>query len=245
MAKFFSEFTSTSLSELSKANRAMFPSNGQASIVDEFGRLTLPKRPPFFRCAAFSLVELLTVIVILMVTATAIKPALGMLRSSSLTQSGNRLVDLAMMARQTAVSKNTITALIVVFKSTSSSQKLDRQAIAVLEYDALQKTWKKMGPWERLPEAVQVFDYAGGYPYGNASAANEIAPISLALDGQPVDSSQSAYTYTSLVFYPDGRLSGGTGTRTIDLVYAVGSQTENFYKLVFNNDTAAIRIVRP
>ena len=56
---------------------------------------------------AFSLVELLIVIVIIgIITGFAVPAITGMLKSSQLTQASGQLVDTVALARQTAMSKN-------------------------------------------------------------------------------------------------------------------------------------------
>jgi prepilin-type N-terminal cleavage/methylation domain-containing protein len=192
--------------------------------------------------SAFTLIELLSVIAVSALLMTMSAPLLtSVLRSSTLTQAGNKLVDLTALARQTALNKNTITALIVVSKLADSSGK---QAVALVEYDALQKQWTRLGAWERLPEAVEAVDS----PTDKAAAtdlASAIAPLNLSLGG----ASLSSFPYSSLVFYPDGRLAtstaAATNVRKLKVRFTQGNQTDNFYDLDFNTDTSAVRIVQP
>ncbi len=208
--------------------------------------------PPIFhpsrmrrRCAAaaaFSLIELMSVIAVmaLLITMSA-SLFTNTVRSSTLTEAGNRLVDLSALARQTAMNKNTITAIIIRSKTGNSDEK---QAIGLVEYNALGSKWVRLGAWERLSEVVEAVDS----PDNTAAAtdlASAIAPLDLVIGGERFGN----LPFSSLVFYPDGRLAtpsaASTGTRKLKVRFSKGNQADNYYDLVFNTDTSAVRVVRP
>lgn len=73
------------------------------------GHPTIPHMKPNTSRHAFSLVELLIVILIIGIVAGFAVPAVqGMLRGSLMSQASNQLVDAMALARQTALSKNRI-----------------------------------------------------------------------------------------------------------------------------------------
>jgi len=216
---------------------------------------------------AFSLVELLVVISVLAILMSASIPALlSSQRASALTQAGNAIVDLTNLARETAQSKNTITALILVTKTSVQIQ----QAVAVLEYDAMGENWKTATGWIRLPLNAAVVDFGGdAIPDANQKALALDAPAyilkSLKVDGKSVydllgqtprivaSPDASNNSASAIIFYPDGRMQNGTAairqlsTRfvTDKLDDKQSSTLPNYYDVVVNGNTSAVRVVRP
>lgn len=192
-------------------------------------------RPRFHQTAsrAFSLIELLTVIGLVSLLTTLVTPALmSSHRASSLTNAGNRMADMASVARQTALSRNAIMALIISSKPATDS--VARQAAIIMQYDGVQNLWAPLGGWSRLPESISVQDNSP-----DKAAVTQLAALNLKVDGQTLSD------YTALVFYPDGRLKSSAGARELNVQNTGETQAANFYKLVFNTDTSAFRVVRP
>ncbi len=192
--------------------------------------ISISRRPT---ARAFSLVELLVVISVLAILMTASVPALlSSQRSSALTHAGNTVADLANLARQTAQSKNTFSALVIGTKPSPTA----KQALAVMEYDSNSESWKPTINWIRLSEAAQVDD--------TTPVASQFAPTNVAMGGANL----AASDFTTLLFYPDGRMdNGGNAMRQIraHLTSDKATNANNFYDVVVNGNTSAVRIVRP
>jgi hypothetical protein len=172
---------------------------------------------------------------IAILTAATGPALLSSQKSSRLTESGNRLADMASLARQSALSRNVITALVLV--SGSGDASVDGRAAALLEM-APDRTWKQASGWVFLADGVKATDATTGgtLPAGAGLPA-------LKVRGKPVDVSQCR----SFVFYPDGRMDGDPQQpRRLSVKFdAEGSAAINSYDLVFNIDTSTVRIVRP
>lgn len=185
---------------------------------------------------AFSLIELLTVVAIVSLMMTIATPALmSSFRGSSVTHAGNKLADLATLARQTAASRNEITAVILTTKASASPT--DKQSAILMEYDIASQTWKQAGNWIHLPESIVAAAETADADTPKKFDQNFAPPKR---GGQVVDK------YTSLVFYPDGRMDNPADSPKVSVTYAQGTQNSpNHYDLVFNKETSAFRIVRP
>ncbi len=91
------------------------------------------------------------VIAIIGIIMAFVVPAVnGFGRSAALTSAGNLVTNLANYARQDAVSKNTMTAL-VVLGSQGTDQ--DFRAVAMVEYDPV-AGWNQVGNWELFPAGI-------------------------------------------------------------------------------------------
>jgi prepilin-type N-terminal cleavage/methylation domain-containing protein len=106
-----------------------------------------------FFSRGFSLIELLMVMAIIAIISALVVPAVnGFGRSGALTTGGNLVANLANFARQEAVSKNTMTALVVLGAQGTTQ---DYRAVAVLEYSPI-VGWSQVGNWEVLPVGILV-----------------------------------------------------------------------------------------
>ena len=102
--------------------------------------------------AAFSLVELLAVIAIIGIVMGIALPALSIGRGTSLRTAGTTITNLAGLARQHAMSRNTLTALVLL---ANQGTEFDYRAFAMAEYKA-GIGWSQIGKWEMLPIGICV-----------------------------------------------------------------------------------------
>ncbi|PTX99516.1 hypothetical protein DB346_16905 [Verrucomicrobia bacterium LW23] len=168
---------------------------------------------------AFSLVEILVVLSLIGVVMGVMVPALGgfgLGRGAQLNYSGNQVANLINLARQNSMSKNVMTALVVI---TDPSVLQGGQGIILMELKprtdgatATPADWKPVTKWETLGAGSIVDRFVSfeteqpqpafpAFRYGTASIA-------------------ASYNY--IVFLPGGNLLGSAGTSQIRL-------TEGFF----------------
>lgn len=112
-------------------------------------------RPPTIRprARAFSLAELVVVIAVIVVLTTLVVPAVSNFgRSTGLVAGGNMVANLAAYARQLAITKSTLTALILLGAQGTED---DYRAFTVIEYDAV-RGWSQATTWQKLPVGIMV-----------------------------------------------------------------------------------------
>jgi len=197
-----------------------------------------------FGSKGFSLTELLVVIAIMAIVIASVGPGLlTSQRDSHLTQAGNQLTDLAMLARQNALSHNAMTALVLINGPSSSPS--SNRAAALLEMQSDQ-TWKQVSRWYVLPVGIKAYD--------DPNSSTSLPQIAGIPAPALIVSGQSVTAYTAFVFNPDGTMYEGTSSTRVASVQfdadpaptSSGSATlRNYYDLVFNSDTGDIHVVRP
>jgi len=102
---------------------------------------------------AFSLIELLTVIAFMALLTSLLTPAFNNFgRAGLLNADGNKVVNLVNLAGQNSMSKNVMTALVVV----SPDQNNAYRSFALLEYSADSNEWKQITGWENLKDGIVV-----------------------------------------------------------------------------------------
>jgi len=189
--------------------------------------------PPLCRkSVAFSLVELLIVVAMIGILAVVSVPAaLSGIRGMRLTTAGNQLADLSALARQTALSKNVITAVVFAPTPTDGSG----PSAGVIEFGP-DRQWRLATQWLQLPDSVEITN----------SAEQDI----------PAPTGAPTLTYRGktfsptggLVFYPTGKMPPvGTSTDAPKLtVFQKGQSTAtaNKYEIAFSLDTSSHRITR-
>lgn len=160
--------------------------------------------------AAFSLVEILTVIALIAILTSLALGGVEALRGRALDNAGNKITQVFETARQLAMSGNTPTAVVLITKAGIAE---DGRAFAILDYSAADGVWKQIGPWEILPEGlcidigndpvadtfVSLSDPAGVLPSASGSFA--------AFRGRNLASGQYAFR----VFLPSGGLWNASG----------------------------------
>lgn len=175
--------------------------------------------PKTFR-AAFSLVELLAVIALVGIILGIVVPALsGMGRGTSLVTAGNMVNNMAGMARQHAMSRNTLTALLVLANQGTDA---DYRAVSVLEYKP-GTGWSQVGGWEMLPVGITVdagdtqecsFLLRSPNPFPFLSATNQDNPP-VTFQSLPIRSPDG---YAARIFTPGGGLQNPAAPAQIRLV---------------------------
>lgn len=97
--------------------------------------------------------EIVIVMAIVALLVAVATPAMSSLISSTgLTAAGNQVINMASKARQTAITKNTVTALAILGDLGVSE---DFRVLAIMEYDN-EEGWKQTTPWQTLPSGVVV-----------------------------------------------------------------------------------------
>jgi|GEM_PF-5397650 prepilin-type N-terminal cleavage/methylation domain-containing protein len=179
---------------------------------------------PRFSCRprAFSLIELLLVVAILAVLAALAAGTLPVRDGFQIGQAGDTLSTLATLARQHAISKNTLTVLVV---AEDGSGGLPRSIASI--WDAA--TTNQLEKWHVLPEGVTAEDASASEPD--------------VFDGAKYRG-QSLTNACAYWFYPDGRM-GNDPTRVPQLLVRPSRGGANSYKLIFNPVTGTHRNERP
>ena len=202
----------------------------------------------------------------MVLTITSILAVLTMssfssLRSTSLTASGNQIVDVFAMARQNSISHNAYTAVVIKSQGTGAYS-----AYCLLELtpqaDWSTAAWTVISPWHYLGKGV-VFE--SGQANDTFTAASVTLPqplpatFPLPFQGQQIQTSSTVYQ----CFQPDGTLSAqpasptrfalrliegmvnpASGAFTYQGATSSGKQV-SYYDLVFVGNTGMAKIERP
>jgi len=169
--------------------------------------------------AAFTLVELLVVVAIISTISGFIVLEIGSYsHTTALEASGDLVTNLAAFARQTAMTKDTMTALVLPANQGTSG---DYRSFAVLQYTPGQG-WSQISRWQALPAGI-VVDSSTDCTF----LTNSPNPFPN-LDGPPPQSNPpftyqgAAITkvngYAARIFIPNGGLSDSVSPTQIRLV---------------------------
>jgi prepilin-type N-terminal cleavage/methylation domain-containing protein len=194
----------------------------------------------------FSLIEMLVVVALISILVVMGANAWsGVQRASVLSGAGNRVVELAALAKEAALSRNSITALV----TPRDAGKHGGHFFTVLEIGP-DRVWKQLTPWAQLPDNIVVDDSESQ----NQSVLPAADSLVLSLRGETSKPSD----LSALVFLPDGRMmSGSEDLRTIRITHAdqrrsqegqgdgLAASNNNYYEIVFSPQTAFFRIRRP
>ncbi len=207
----------------------------------------------------FTLVEMLMVMAVM--ASILAMGGLGVgraLRSMTLTNAGNKVTRLIEAARQQAITKNTLNA-VVLMKSLGTE--VDARAFTVLEY-TVAGGWRQIREWEVLPDGIVVdvgatgtdasFFSNGPQPFPFADASRPGAPVAYGSN-----SSLPAGTYAARIFLPGGGLLNPDDAAQFRLVEGTVSggkvqfsQAErgvpsNYYRVVLLGTTGKTKVERP
>lgn len=197
------------------------------------------------RPGAFSIVEILTVMVIVAALSSLVAPAMHNLgRSTLLGEEGNRLVNLVNQAAQNSSSRNTVTALI----ATSAGP----NAFGLFEYSSDLNTWTQVGRWEVLKQGI-VSDPASGATFISSGVQPQHPFPPLYFRGQLLN------TYQYIIFLPNRSLQQNSSAQVtlVEGHYPPGSATPvyshpgpdgtpaNYYLVTVMGTTGRPKIDRP
>jgi prepilin-type N-terminal cleavage/methylation domain-containing protein len=227
----------------------------------DFGSGCIPKTPMSRQNSrsAFSLVELLAVIVVIAIIMGIVVPSLsGLGRGPALTAAGSTVNNMVSLARQHAMSRNTLTALVILANQGTES---DYRALAVLEYKP-RIGWTQVGGWETLPVGITVdvdpaecsFMLNSPNPFPFLTVNNQENPP-IQFQSTPV---RSPGGYAARIFTPGGGLQNADKPAQIRLVpgNVVGGSIQykqrndagkpaNYFDIAIIGATGATKISRP
>lgn len=168
------------------------------------------------------MIELLVVVAILAILVGFGASALSTKKGAEVAQAGGLVSDLANLARQHALSKNTRTILVVAQVPGSGGM---QSAVSI--WDAA--TTNQLERWNLLPQSVMATNTSG---FAMTTFPCTFRGTSL--------SSGDCY-----VFHPDGRMGDNLSQRPKLEVRARNGNSDNFYELVFNPLTGLTKVNRP
>jgi len=214
-----------------------------------------------FENRGFTLVEILTVLAITAIMASLIVPAITSLgKSNALNVSADQVVNLANLGRETSMSKNAMTALIVV--TDPSIDGADR-VFGLMELDPRsdgsqpQSTdWKQISKWESISSGIISDPNALSFNKSTDVAGTAGVPTPsfppIVYNGRTV----SSYSY--VIFLPGGNLLSGTspqvqlvegnvasGSVTYTRPLAGGTGPANYCSLTIITSTGRVKVDRP
>lgn len=223
--------------------------------------------------AGFSLIELLTVVLIIGIIAGFVVPAVnGIGHSSSLANAGNAVVDMINLARQEAMTKNTMTALVVLGRQPNiqpTGQAFADEAyraLTVVEYDSV-AGWSQITQWEILPTGIVIDcnDAATDPTNSNYNSFLKNSPVTfpflahgqqnppVSFQGQQVASN----AYAARIFMPNGALQNPEQPAQLRLVEGYfqgngviytnrnGQRSGNQYDIAILGMTGTTKVTRP
>ena len=211
---------------------------------------------------AFTLVELLVVMAIISVlTSLCILGFKSLTGTKGLTGAGDQVGALLAFARQEAIAKDTMTALVIV--TSPNTGKAAYRTLAVWEYNAATDgttgTWTQASKWQTLPTGIVIDNTSSAATFLTSSSVTPSLPT-LQYLGTTLTSPTTDYAMQ--VFLPSGRLIPPTGSNPYILQLVEGFYTGstptyqhpnatnsalpgNYVSYVFSTATGEPKIVRP
>ena len=189
----------------------------------------------------FSLIELLTVVAILGVLAGLSIPALGLAGARKLETTGTRIGQLIEMAQQTAVSRNSMVAVIAVQGEPPRFALYELQTGNSTAAPTVQD-WEQITKWEAIPEGLTLdLGTAGGsaQPLKPGTEAFAFGPPEPRMQGRPVAKTDFAY----LVYLPSGSLWQPTAA-SFRLAEGPGMAGLNFFQFTVIPTTGRVIVDR-
>lgn len=206
----------------------------------------------------FSLVEVLVVVLLIGALVGFLAPAVwGAMKGTALQQSGSLVVALVDQARQMAVTKNTMSALVLLADAGTED---DYRAFTQLEYKP-DMGWTQVRDWQRLPKGVLVDFSSGESSFLTRSPA--VFPLlqpgeshpPLRFNGRELRQRKS---YAACIFMPSGarrnadqparlRLVAGfkEGSQLIYSQRGTSGRPPNYFDVTIVGVTGAVKVDRP
>lgn len=211
---------------------------------------------------AFTLIEMLSVVAVISVVLALAVPAFQSLgQASALSSAGNTTANLISAARQNSVSRNVLTAFVLL---TGTGTDADYRAMGLFER-GVNSGWEQVGKWEVLPTGIAV--QPDDLPNCSFLTESPLRPTltngngetAIVYQGRPLSAEQFAFR----VFLPTGSLSnpdkpaqlrlvegtiqGLADARTIQLArnHQTGDlKRKNYYDIAIVGTTGAPKINR-
>jgi len=189
---------------------------------------------------AMSIIELLTAIAIISLTASFLTPSLsGIMGGRDLSRALDVVSNTATVARQTAMTRGSPIALVVA--QSSRAKQDDTQAVMLLSAPTGPSTvWTPVGAWAKLPQSIQldVFSRNGAKSFFNVGQGPLTSALPVKLNGQSV----TAYDY--IVFYPDGSVSAPADGPALTFRLLQKKDEPAAYTLVVQSNSGRTRIIQ-
>jgi hypothetical protein len=206
------------------------------------------------------MIELMFVMAVIVVLVSLVVPAVSNFgKATGLVAGGNMVVNLAGVARQTAMTRNSLSALVLLGAHGSED---DFRAFSVLSYEP-GVAWTAVTPWQALPEGI-VVDRSGEMDLSDGSSGTFVARSPKALPFQvgrelPVrHHGKPVYAYALRVFLPGGSLQNAEEPAHLRLVEGflngaevtytrpgAGGKPANFYDVALIGATGIAKASRP
>jgi len=150
------------------------------------------------RRAAFTLLELISVVAILLVLLTvSIRALRGPLEGRALTAGGDRVAGQLALARQSALSENTpVRWELIASADPRNGDAAAFRLMRLLRFDAQARAWQPLGAFVWLPAGVCAKE-------ADSTLLSDPAPVSFALPDRPSQSGDAAV----ITFFPSGETS--------------------------------------
>jgi len=215
----------------------------------------------FKKSAAFSLIELLTVIAIMGLMVGLAAPALRSITSSGeLSGGGYKADNIFAGARQNSISKGVLTAVVVLTSPDAAGEADPTAWRTLVAFELAPKAdgsppattdWKQVSKWEKLPQGIIIDNDATNSKFLLAPSTT-ITPAlpSLVYKGKTYGTND----YTYQVFLPSGRLRSPPSPCNLSLAEGFYTGTTprfttaskaNYFNFIFNDATGETKISRP
>lgn len=206
------------------------------------------------------MIELITVMaVIILITAFVVPAVSNFGKATGMVAGGNMVVNLAGLARQKAMTSNSLAALVLLGAQGTED---DFRAFAVLSYEA-GVGWSPVTAWEKLPVGI-IVDRSGEDDTSDESSSTFISRSPKALPFQPGRDLPVRYQgaavhgYALRVFLPGGSLQNAEEPAHLRIVEGylqgkavtytrpgVGKKPANYYDVALIGATGIAKASRP